>query len=844
MDLQWAVQADNVQLTLASAGKVLWHDRVAYTQGDDDSRVFAASAEASERFSRTVWPDILRQAGFTGAAIRASKTGAAPPAVSANLRALDIIHQYAALRLTHAAITKSGFSPQRLSVLVQAYANLARLTDLNWSAANDAYAARSILYAQKMVVADPNSAFAHFNRAYAFALAGCHHFALDDMAAAKALIQSGKNDDDKSLATPAWVPTIDTFCRYDVGTLSQGLSNDQTAPLAALLCFFSVEDCGSTVPVEYAKLALQVEPNCVRLADGMNFISGIGIMGQVTEEVFPVFSRTVGIVANWPDAPAPVRNDLHQMRDTKNPYQIDIDAAKAMFADDDAAEPSYPALGRIIQDVYFAHLFNRAFFVDQMLGTDASEVVAYAKPLVEGYPYAAWLDCFTGDRTSTARYAPLTTMTIVDPTPGPNLSTCYFARIAVNGTNAAQQAWDLLDRQHDCTAQNNDQFLGRIPNSSAASLVEVARRELVVGPYDAIARAVLIEHDYDNIKSQLPQWQQQLGEHPAILLALAHHAVANHDNDQARDFFNRYLKIAPDITVYEELANLYLQQGDEANWLKTMKAALEAPDYGLGRSTIQIAIANHYMDTGNYNAAKPYAQAAVESYSEPSMGCMIRCAEGLKDWPTASHWVESCTQRYGTVLYWYLWCQRTGHGNLQQATSAAEAVAPQISIMNGRELCAQAFEFYYLQGQPDKAMAMLHNMFDPHGDPWAGLNLAILQDRAGDHDGAMATLDQVVQRGPQDHADGEVRTQMISLAGLLKTALQQNGQLDMDAVKNLAGNSSRRDAAHIDFLAAEFLETHHQMPEQVGQLLHSAARAAEVSTSGLLAEVELRKQKS
>ncbi|HWB53435.1 MAG TPA: hypothetical protein VG722_04555 [Tepidisphaeraceae bacterium] len=846
LDLQWLVKSDSVEITLGYSGKQIWHESIPYQAEGDDSRVYKVSAVTSERLSRTTWPDLLTKVGFTGSSDKDAYSAAPPPQAEKDLREFDMVHQFAAVRLAHTAIHDTGSSPERLSILVQGYANLSRLTDTCWYLADDAFAARSILYAQRMVAEKPRSAFALWNRAYAYALAGCHHFALEDLAAAHQLIQSGQCDDPKSLAEPAWVPLIDAYCHYDIGRLSQGLSNETTAPLASLLCFFSVEYSGSsTVTVEYAKTAMQLNPRCLRLLDGMNFISGVGLMRATTAEAFVILSGNIASLRSWPDLPVAASAELKKPRDAESPLSHDMVAAADMVQADDSQEPSYAVLGRLVQETYFANAMTRAFFLDQILGVDASSFVEAAKPLIPDHPYIAWLDCFIGNRFSPARYAPLSKFTIVDPNPVTYILGGQYSQVETGGSNAGKNMWDLIVHSHDVNAQTTELYLSRLTRPTDPVHVHLAHDLLRVSPFDAVARGMLIADDFDSIKDSIPQWEMQIGDHPDLLAGLAQHDIEIHDYDKAKDLLQQYLKIAPDVTMYQRLAGMYLQQHDEANWLKTLQQGLQAPDYGLGHTQIQVEIANHFMDQGQFQQAKPYADAAARSYAEWGMQCAIRCDDGLGQYDDAYAWLTALVSRYGDAMLWYIWCQQTGHGDLQQATAAAQSYAARLSPVAGREMLAEGFQFYYLQGQFADATRCLHAIFDSTGDPWAGMNLAMVQDEQGNRVEAEQTLEKIVRIGPSFKSGG-VRTQMIAVARLILGCLKAAdaggpaAKLELGTVRSLSKDASARDLAHIDFFVAKFFETNKQQLDQVQPLLRSAARSADISTSGVFAAVELR----
>src|SRR5262249_26434699 len=150
--------------------------------------------EITEKMSRGDFVDALEKAGWSGMANSVKQDAPAPDDTEDRLSQMEELSQFGLLRETHALIRTDGESQQRLGALVRAYANLAQLTRYHWSSEYGIYTARSLLYAQRMVINDPQSAFPLWHRAYARAMAGLNSGALNDLRAAGKL--DGENPPD------------------------------------------------------------------------------------------------------------------------------------------------------------------------------------------------------------------------------------------------------------------------------------------------------------------------------------------------------------------------------------------------------------------------------------------------------------------------------------------------------------------------------------------------------------------------------------------------------------------------------------------------------------------------
>jgi hypothetical protein len=130
------------------------------------------ATEMIEKLTRGELVDALRKDGWSGSGHVEKADAPAPEDAEKRLMEMEELSQFAVLRETSAAVEEDGESLPRLGVVVRAYANLGQLTRYHWSREYAVYTARSLLYAQRMVVKYPGSAEALWDRAYALAMAG------------------------------------------------------------------------------------------------------------------------------------------------------------------------------------------------------------------------------------------------------------------------------------------------------------------------------------------------------------------------------------------------------------------------------------------------------------------------------------------------------------------------------------------------------------------------------------------------------------------------------------------------------------------------------------------------
>jgi hypothetical protein len=325
------------------AGADIWrHDEPKKSSWPE--KVFEHTAEF-EALSRADYIKLLQAHGFSGTG-NATRPGAAAPAdAEARLGEFEELSQFAVLRETHELVRKDGESEARLGVLVRAYANLGQMTRFHWSIEHQVFAARSLLYAQRMVSNDPKSAAALWHRAYAMAMAGFQAQTLKDLEAAKQIGGEAK--------APAWVPLLAPFCNYDLGRLSDLSAADRSrAPLAMYLAFLTVERSGcQAATLNTEKAALELNPRCLRLIDAMCDQTGPGLLNELVEEGPRIFSTTLGselekmsrlpqaVIGKVREARRPGGNP--EGRETVCQSLIEQGAPE-----NDPLEPSWAALGR------------------------------------------------------------------------------------------------------------------------------------------------------------------------------------------------------------------------------------------------------------------------------------------------------------------------------------------------------------------------------------------------------------------------------------------------------------------------------------------------------------------
>jgi hypothetical protein len=624
----------------------------------------ALSLRVAEATSRTSWRRVLEKAGYQVGLVRDDPDAPAPDGVEPLLYQTTPFAPFAAVQRTHAMIREKGESQARLSALARGYANLGLLTRFHWSTDHQVFAARSLLYGQRMVVRWPRSALSYWSLAYAEAQAGMHNAALVELTRATRIQATGG---DAGRAVPPWVELIRPVCEYDLAKLTSAIAADAAQPqLAALCAFGSVEQCGShALVLEVGDATLRFNPACFAIMDGMYTAAGVAPGARLTALAPFALARSLpDDLALMPNGPAGTGAPVKALASAAGRADAELDVGAAGIAPEDRlvadtasalvgasstrCEPSFVAAGRLIQETTFVHVARRAEFITERWGWDGSDYVAAARPLVAEHPLRQFVWAYglnAPDRPNALRSL------VVDEA---QRNMWELTELVENveppaGEVAGSKLRTRAFRDLDATAYWLTDLL--VPFSAGPGGSDMG---LIGAMKDFDAKSPMLEaarvRDHwalPDVKAEARNWMRDFGQQPATLRALAGQLLNDGDRGQAEAVLEQYAKIAGDYREASQLAGLYLADGDEARWLSTLEAAVKRPDAGLDHAQARVAIARHFMAKGDYRRALPYADAAEETQAFWAMKCDADCHRALGDTATADRIMQAAREHYG-----------------------------------------------------------------------------------------------------------------------------------------------------------------------------------------------------
>jgi hypothetical protein len=741
-----------------------------------------------EKLSRGQFVDAIKRAGFQGKPNSVKDSADVPQEIEKSLEKMDFVSQFSAVRQLHELIHVDGESPERLGALVRGYANLGLLTEFHWHPAHMAFKARSLAYAERMVSSDKQPWRAVWHRAYAFALAGPHQFALDDLETAEKQWKAAAKD---GRQRPAWVDLIDAYCRFAHARLKAAGEEGPQQDLALLLWFDSIEHSYHKATIIRAAMqTLQKLPDCYPVMDALCEHGGVSVGHMASSAPLAVAGKTLYAralaTAGLPQTAVKIAEAAGEGSDGDYEYSVHefglrAKLIRALLESDkiaptkaagaappakppadaaaaDRGEPTWVCLGRLVSNLSFVHVWRQTYFLDHELGVPTDDFVKSAAPLVEMHPYRQYLATFSND--SATRRIAWEKVTIPEPDDLEYQEASMWLQYQSRHLPAAAGIRQVVESQQDGTPRD---FYALVNNSKEVDYPWWSAVLLRGSPFSPVGPALGIEHCGDDYKSRFAEWEKAAADYPAVAMAFAQRTLASARWEEAEKWL-KLVTATGDSVAFRQLAKVYELQGKMDLWVATLEDSLKAPDYGLWHAMVHTSIARYYMHGRQWKKALPYAKAAAESYSAWGLQVLAECQEAMHDWTAAEAIYKAMGERYPVnVADWYSFCRRTGHGNLAAARRAF------VEVVGNRILNSQNAVAYYVL-EKDLAKANLLLQFYAHdGDPVYDMHAAILADQLHQNPTRDKILDRVKKHASQHRRAGSRQSDasLAALAGLI-----------------------------------------------------------------------------
>jgi hypothetical protein len=683
-----------------------------------------------EQLSRGFFAKCLAGAGLARKPNRRSEAPV-PPEAEAALGEMRESAQFAALRRLHEEVRAKGESDALVAALARGYANLGLLTEFHWGPAPFAFKARGALYAQRLVARSPNSPAALRTRAYAAVLAGLHALALEDLAAAAKLPA-----DPKAPAQP-WVEAIDSYAHFDLARLASA-RKEGDSPLVRLLQFLAAEAPEAhAATIRAGRELLAADPECYRAHDSMCRVGGVAHLHEATAAGAGAFARSLaGRVGEMPGLPGAVRDSLGE-----DPVEPKVYAALRAAGAADRGEPSWAALGGLLQEVRFTQAWHRLYFMAQTWGVETEEAAAAFSPLLAGHRLRPLIDSFSLDpRRKPGEFRRLL---LAAPVQDVDMKASgYYFRLLKVDPEAARKWYQRANHGHGSLYPEMARKARGFPDGYAAELGPLSKFLVSGSPHAPLGQALTAVYGGPEVVARLGEIEAKGAGHAVVQWGVGRRHLADGRTADALRCWKRWAELSPSGDAFRKLAGAYLKAGDEAGWRRTLEASLKEEDTGLFHAQVRVEIARHYMRKKDFARAEPYAAAAAASYAEWALLCAAECQEGLGHWGEANALYEAATDRYGQSCYaWYFECRASGK---MDRAAAERAVRGHLARFGPGATAGELFRaarFHLLAGDDKEARALTDRANAKGGSDLTLLFGALLADAAGDAKGRAATLD-------------------------------------------------------------------------------------------------------
>lgn len=620
---------------------------------------------------------------------------------------LDILSQYDLIKALHQHTQKSGPSLLAYTALARAYAHLYQESYGMWYGANKVFQARALLYGQRSVALFPEQSKAYYARAYAFALTGLHADALKDLHTA------GKLNNEES---PKWRETLGDFLNLRgeklVKKLKTHSSNEEPDQLTALLAILTIKLGNWHLSIsDTAHDALHIFPQSLRIAQALNDTRDLVINHRSTlvglESYETYLENVVAHLAINRSNDAPTLPLLRQK----------------LIQEDLSAEPSSQILGHLLNEGYFTQVAARVHFMAKIWGVEYLPYLASVEPQIGEHPLFDLLKCYNylGVDSTEETSELLRPLIISDIVPTMHL---FVNKQSVKKHQYSNFSGEAVHKSYylsyDYTADDIAQVQDDLLRYYKRQYKPLQRTLTLVSPHNPKGYFGLCQIGKE-WETAYPEWLKKVPDNPmmwAIIgtrMAKAKH-IEGH-SEKAKYYLHKGIEHLNERWAYKDLANIYLREGNEEEWLRIMLSFLEKPPLALYHSHQLRDIGRHYMKQLRADKALPYAERAAASFAGWAMqfAAYVNCANGNKE--RGEYWWNNTNKRYNTSPL----------KKMQEALSLGftlpdkEALNPVGLLEAGNNTVSERTVLsliVYAQGEPELAINNLSTIFHETKDPW------------------------------------------------------------------------------------------------------------------------------
>jgi tetratricopeptide (TPR) repeat protein len=820
-----------MQLRLGPARESQWEASWKVEGASDSPLVpgYVSLLEQLERLTRTEIPKALAEARFQPAGSGETKAESIDE-LEKLLDRLSVWSQLEAAQRIHSQEKKVRDQLAVQGMLVRAYANLAMLTHTLWLASSPAFEARALLQAQRMIAREPDSPAGYWHRGYAFAMVGLDQLALNDLAEGKK--RAGREE------APAWVFLLEAQCRYDPeGVRSFIRTLPAETDLGYFLLFRSLG--GEVYPSKQATdvardFVEKRHAECIPISRFLCLGFSLGDARQtMRRQEIDLQSSVDHVQDRYQALLGPIKNRK------KHFQEISMGLAH-LPADRSSDEPSPATVGRLLQDVEITQLADRLRFMSRTWNVPVVGEYQRSWPNVSDHPYSLLLTlAVSGNQTLTDQQkAEVSKLKLIDE----RVPLYDYLRILDQSNSpGASTSYSKVVFHLDTTGLDFGSFhsmWGVLRNS------EMTPRWQMISPHRPLPNVLLFMANPSANQEDIEQITRRFGRHPEGSRLVAQALVMRGKEEEAIESLKLTNESDGSKWGYLTLAEIYRRKGDLEKWRATLDEFLRQPVQTLDHAQARVQIANVLMDQGKFDDAWPYAKSAGETFSSWGLFCAAHCAEGRGDFDTAHELMEACAERYpDQTMQWYVWCIRTGRGDVERARKAFDEQLRVLSSDGGWEGSSRRALKATILGDDEGAapewVAAAEDKERPEFKPYYRLMAADCFFATGKREEAVEQL-RLVKELDVKKLDGEAFSPAFAEI-ILRAMDDPNPMIEREQIDALMKDQPTGDKCDCYYLAGRFLlllgkkEEGKRMLEEVRKYFHGRR------WSSAFAEQELRK---
>jgi tetratricopeptide (TPR) repeat protein len=733
---------------------------------------------------------------------------------------LDVGSQFALVREHHLMVRQKGETPEAVAGLVRAYANLGSLTDYHWAPTHKAFAARSLIYAERLIAKSGKTPLTLSHRAYALALAGRHATALEAVQVARSA---------KGAAAPAWLDLIEAYCAYQPDGFV--VADDSLKELAGYLRMRMLRSDETDLRDPETTLQyLTLHPGCGVALEMLSDIPFPEIQSWVINVGFPqMWQETYERLAAIPDLPSSAKEiaekassvprDAYQ---TEYPHRIQfIDKLQDTKSTDRQVGPSWKALADLVKNESFVQAWRTLDAQTKLLNGD--KPIQELKTLVQDHPFRGCLDGFSDDESVGPALEAILNGVDAAMREVPTLAVTRLPRRIVSGTLSmayeASVKWNRDNTHNDLSRMHDTTGLNKVSPNWPTSIVGQ------------------ITFAWEASQNRIEGWERTHVKSPVVVKALVkEYKKLNRSADAVR-LLKSSVAAAETQWALTQLAILYDELGNQKEWLATLERAIEVPDAGPQLPAIHETLANYYMRRGEWKKAAPHAAFAGQFDTASGRLVATNCFERLDEYDKAEEYVKALSLHCdGYQAEWFFWCVRTGHGDREAARELA------LQYWAGKRSKTIAFWSWaagqLIEGDRPKARAILVDSITNLRSAPGGLYAAVLADGDGDIQARDEMLRLVEQLWIYDESSAA-----LSVALRRFVSGDDAGKWNTESFDKLVG-AAKPEVIPLMYCATGMFLRNHGQPELGDTYLQAAATSFHTYPMGCLqATTELRSRK-